>query len=922
MVYKNINELNIVNTDIIKTEIKAYKLIKYIKNLNYNIYFISQNMLYGVINIKDISGLDDVIKINQDFKKFTTKDYYLAKEKMNQNMYLELPIVVDDQLLGAYVYGTDYYSIKSLYHYFNDSSFFNQFGKDFLIISKNNNIYLQDFFYKKGANLECIELNSFINKGDFNYDLVLCELESEYEVLYHLCNILNMPFSFYNYHSLCSLYKAYEDYLNEEFNINYTEKYLNYLNTQDIGVYTVNIEFEDDKIIEYNNKIYTNYSNHNLKVCDKILEPEVFFDGLYTPNYYDMFLKTHMDVIKTKGINYLNNCKSKYYNVKNNKRITIDLNEKATRTIHLFGQCLIIGRYVEDKYTLASIIQKYVNIDNYEINVVNHGSWNNSFYQLKLISESNIKSGDIVIVFDNNKKYKGIPNIDLTDIFYNYDLDVNWFVDSIFHCNQIVNTLYALKIYNSIKEKINKSYGNYSIKKIDENIIINYYINKYFYSFEFYKYNKIGSIVMNCNPFTKGHLHLIKKAKEYVDLLIIFLVSEDKSFFSFSERLSMVMKGTENIKDIIIVPSDDMIISNNTFPEYFLKIIDDDLEKNINRDLTIFSKLIAPALNIKYRFVGTEPNDKITRKYNELMKKSLPSRGISVIEIPRIKENNSIVSASLVREFIKKGDFKILYKYLPSSTLSRLNDFIGCELNPLFDKAYFAFVVDDCNSFTFECYEVFHKLKVPLCVACIVENLYNTHLGINDADKKNIKDILKMVEKENGEILAHYFGNLSDLGYTDGVHEFQTSDYDWKNNTIRVKKQLEEEGFKIRGLIRADFTQKNSFKGEEICQKYFEYSDTVGMSKNYNLGDRKGFFESDMQEIEDVKKYIDNCCLTPGFYPFCLHGNSRYESLSNYDNLYEIVNYIIQKGNNICKITTYSEVFDEFYKNKREMQMK
>lgn len=53
----------------------------------------------------------------------------------------------------------------------------------------------------------------------------------------------------------------------------------------------------------------------------------------------------------------------------------------------------------------------------------------------------------------------------------------------------------------------------------------------------------VGSIVMNCNPFTLGHRYLIEYASKYVDYLYIFVVEEDKSFFPFSDRIDLIKKG-------------------------------------------------------------------------------------------------------------------------------------------------------------------------------------------------------------------------------------------------------------------------------------------------------------------------------------------------------------------------------------------
>ena len=54
----------------------------------------------------------------------------------------------------------------------------------------------------------------------------------------------------------------------------------------------------------------------------------------------------------------------------------------------------------------------------------------------------------------------------------------------------------------------------------------------------------IGSIVMNCNPFTLGHKHLVEYAAKLVDSLYIFVVEEDLSAIPFVDRLFLVHDNT------------------------------------------------------------------------------------------------------------------------------------------------------------------------------------------------------------------------------------------------------------------------------------------------------------------------------------------------------------------------------------------
>lgn len=65
---------------------------------------------------------------------------------------------------------------------------------------------------------------------------------------------------------------------------------------------------------------------------------------------------------------------------------------------------------------------------------------------------------------------------------------------------------------------------------------------------------KCGAIVMNCNPFTKGHRYLIEQAAGQVDLLYIFVVEEDKSTFKFEDRIEMVRRGTVDLDKVKVLP--------------------------------------------------------------------------------------------------------------------------------------------------------------------------------------------------------------------------------------------------------------------------------------------------------------------------------------------------------------------------------
>lgn len=189
-----------------------------------------------------------------------------------------------------------------------------------------------------------------------------------------------------------------------------------------------------------------------------------------------------------------------------------------------------------------------------------------------------------------------------------------------------------------------------------------------------------GSIVMNCNPMTLGHVYLIEKAIEEVDELIIFLVEEDSSVFSFVHRWNIINQEFKNNKRIKIVPSGPYIISRATFPTYFLKEEDDKLDIYTRLDAGIFGEKIAKDLGIDIRFLGTEPTDLVTRTYNKNIRYVLEEFNIKVKVYDRKEFQGQIISASNVRKLLSKGQVKEAYNYTPKSTIAFLESEKGKKI--------------------------------------------------------------------------------------------------------------------------------------------------------------------------------------------------------------------------------------------------
>lgn len=174
-----------------------------------------------------------------------------------------------------------------------------------------------------------------------------------------------------------------------------------------------------------------------------------------------------------------------------------------------------------------------------------------------------------------------------------------------------------------------------------------------------------GVVVMNCNPFTLGHRYLIEQAAKQVERLFVMVVREDCSLFAYAERKAMVEQGVAHLKNVTVIDGSEYAISQATFPTYFLKRLDDAADTQMLLDLDLFRRHIAPALGTTVRFVGTEPTDWLTRRYNQLMHEVLAD----VRETARLEKKGNAVSASRVRKAMEQGDMSTIRQLVPPTTL-------------------------------------------------------------------------------------------------------------------------------------------------------------------------------------------------------------------------------------------------------------
>jgi len=113
-------------------------------------------------------------------------------------------------------------------------------------------------------------------------------------------------------------------------------------------------------------------------------------------------------------------------------------------------------------------------------------------------------------------------------------------------------------------------------------------------------------------------------------------------------------------------------VSALTFPAYFLGKGEPVAEYQLELDLDLFGRRLAPALGVGRRYFGSEPTCATTRAYNAAMHRLLPRHGVEPIELARVEVGGAPISASTVRDALARDDLSTLRGLVPATTLAYL----------------------------------------------------------------------------------------------------------------------------------------------------------------------------------------------------------------------------------------------------------
>lgn len=359
-------------------------------------------------------------------------------------------------------------------------------------------------------------------------------------------------------------------------------------------------------------------------------------------------------------------------------RHPLQYGSKEDDHIFLIGPCTVMGTTSTESASIAYMLYQKLVKNKMPYCIKRLGGSRLDLSLTGKVQAADIRKNDVVFHFAIGGIGGRNPNdIDLLEDYNARNIDERWFTDMPAHTlrkgnEMIVDKLYPLTERQYKERAVENPYiqvGKPCIYKEQKTAL-----QKYIDSVGFRKRpgTCAGCIVMNANPFTKGHLYLVEYAAAKVDELLIFVVEEDLSEFTFHDRIEMVRQGVKHLTNVLVVPSGEFILSSHTFVSYFEK--DKRWEEKVDAalDVNFFGAYIAPALKIDKRFVGEEPRDMVTRQYNVEMKEKLPMCGVEVIEIPRKEVNGDVISATTVRRLYQNRNWEALQLYLPNSTVDYL----------------------------------------------------------------------------------------------------------------------------------------------------------------------------------------------------------------------------------------------------------
>lgn len=394
---------------------------------------------------------------------------------------------------------------------------------------------------------------------------------------------------------------------------------------------------------------------------------------------------------------------SPYFNIRDGQRVTTGQPSDYENIVHCVGESETFGYGTEDAHTFCSFLQAELNLEGApgQWRVENYGFPGGALpFSINSLLQRNISEGDIVVFFGFPQLDEGLANqlgiqarhvsfsrphaygevfVDdnhfgwtghkvVADVLYNKlfaqddelttqttdqapDPDA---LEAARCCIQFIKYLLFRRTYLAVEDSKMQAYLDYlDQERVDMR-------------------GRIGSVAVNCDPMTNGHLHLLEHAARSCDFLYVFVIEEDGAHFRFGARLHIVTTALAHLDNVKVLKGGRYICTDVTVPEYSAKDEKKDAIADMSMEAWSFGEFIAKRLNITRIFLGREPICAITQQYNDQMEMILPKFGIAVEIIDRVAYDGEPISASQVRAYLKEKRFDLIKDIVPPATYAHL----------------------------------------------------------------------------------------------------------------------------------------------------------------------------------------------------------------------------------------------------------
>ena len=457
MRYTKREKLSIINLKELRATVTYDEVIEVLYERPANIiYIMHEDRLYGIVTDADIRRArkngDKEITINTKFNQIAPGGVLEARQIFKTRPRIKgLPVIAEDgTFLGEYACWGEYLNERDIKLFETDAyvtyiiaQYYKQIVlvKPALVYEKKNQLIKKtcNVLKRKGIPVKVIdrrELTDCFEKADGIFFADEDELMGT-KTLYNI--LLDKKL---DEKKMQTLENRRFFALRTNINSGVFSHFLNKIKEQGVQIYTFEYE-ENDDLLCFFRKIkgkkdisgvdedwYFKTSEQKREFYDEIYER---YKNYEVPHFFTRIIEDNKLKLKDEDLSLMT--------IKNGTRCTVDQPEKYERTIYMYGDCMVLGMYVEDQLTIESLLQKKINEKGMRWRVENRGGQSVPLEITEAIESTPLKTGDIIFIHPRQVFFDGISNINLTPLLNS--TPVEWYVDTHMHCNHKVNELIA-----------------------------------------------------------------------------------------------------------------------------------------------------------------------------------------------------------------------------------------------------------------------------------------------------------------------------------------------------------------------------------------------------------------------------------------------------------------------------------------------